>query len=187
MALIFNLRTSVLVKVSKVLRQDWLGLLSLLMCVPNLKTTYPVPFDLSRTQMFSMGSGRKTYHQTPDVSRISVGNNTTFRCSLSNADSWGIACRRCSNCIFVLDLTPCFTGLGRSTCKTRREAFKCWELVCLFLEVWRHYPPIFRFGGIWWVSISSDNCLVLNMLQSLSELIMSQFTDVFLYHQASNL
>ena len=37
--------------------------------------------------------------------------------------SWSIACRRCSNCIFILDLTPGFNGLDKDNCKTRREAF----------------------------------------------------------------
>ena len=33
--------------------------------------------------------------------------------------SWSIACRRCSNYIFILDLTPGFNGLGKGNCKTR--------------------------------------------------------------------
>ena len=32
-------------------------------------------------------------------------------------------CRRCSNYIFIFDLTPGFTGLGKENCKTRRETF----------------------------------------------------------------
>ena len=39
--------------------------------------------------------------------------------------SWRIACRRCSNYIFILDLTPSFNELGKHNCKTRRETFKC--------------------------------------------------------------
>ena len=38
--------------------------------------------------------------------------------------SWSIACRRCSNYIFILDLTPVFNGLSRENGKTRRESFK---------------------------------------------------------------
>ena len=38
--------------------------------------------------------------------------------------SWGIACRRCSNYIFILDLTPGFTGLGKDNCKTRPKSLK---------------------------------------------------------------
>ena len=58
--------------------------------------------------------------------------------------SWSIACRRCSNYIFILDLTPSFNGLGKDNCKTRPEIFKFWDLVCLILEVW-------RYSSIHWV------------------------------------
>ena len=51
---------------------------------------------------------------------------------------WSIACWRCSNCIFILDLTPGFSGLGRANCETRRESFKCCDLVRLIQEVWRY-------------------------------------------------
>ena len=44
---------------------------------------------------------------------------------------WSIACRRCSNYIFILDLTPGFDGLGKGDCKTRWESFKFEELVRL--------------------------------------------------------
>ena len=37
--------------------------------------------------------------------------------------SWSIACRRCSNYIFILSLTPGFNGLGKDNYKMRREAF----------------------------------------------------------------
>ena len=48
--------------------------------------------------------------------------------------SWSIACRRCSNYIFILNLTPGFNGLGKDNNKMRREAFKFWGLVFLILE-----------------------------------------------------
>ena len=53
--------------------------------------------------------------------------------------SWCIACRRCSNYIFIIDLTPGFSGLGKDNCKTRRETFKFWDLVHLVLEILQHY------------------------------------------------
>ena len=43
--------------------------------------------------------------------------------------SWSIACRRCSNCIFILYLTHGFNIMNKDDCKTRREAFKFWDLV----------------------------------------------------------
>ena len=52
--------------------------------------------------------------------------------------SWSIACRRCSNYIFILNLTPGFNGLGKDNYKMRREAFKFWDLVRLILETLRY-------------------------------------------------
>ena len=52
--------------------------------------------------------------------------------------SWSIACRRCSNYIFILDLTPGFKGFGKDSGKTLRDSFKCWDLVRLILETWRY-------------------------------------------------
>ena len=48
--------------------------------------------------------------------------------------SWSIACRRCSNYIFILDLTPGFKGWGKDNYRMRRETFKFWDLVPLILE-----------------------------------------------------
>ena len=49
-----------------------------------------------------------------------------------------IACRRCSNYTFILNLTPDFNGFGKDNYKTIREAFKFWELVSLILEILRY-------------------------------------------------
>ena len=46
--------------------------------------------------------------------------------------------RRCSNCIFILDLTPCFNRLTKDSYQTRRETFQCWDFVRHILEVWRY-------------------------------------------------
>ena len=48
-----------------------------------------------------------------------------------------IADRCCSNCIFILDLTPGFNRLIKDNCNTRRETFRCWDLVRLIFEAWR--------------------------------------------------
>ena len=50
--------------------------------------------------------------------------------------SWSIACRRCSNYIFILDLTHGFNIMNKGKCKTRRDTFKFWDLVHLILEIW---------------------------------------------------
>ena len=48
------------------------------------------------------------------------------------------AYRRCSNYIFILDLTPGFNRLCEDNCKMRRETFKFWDLVHLILEILRY-------------------------------------------------
>ena len=45
--------------------------------------------------------------------------------------SWSIACRRCSNYIFILDLTCGFKGLAKDNCKTRRKTYKFGDFVRL--------------------------------------------------------
>ena len=63
-------------------------------------------------------------------------------CRLDNA------CRRCSNYIFILDLTHGFIGLGKYNCKTRREAFKFGDLARLILEVLRYMITLIMADGI---------------------------------------
>ena len=52
-------------------------------------------------------------------------NMWSLRCS------WSIACRRCSNYIFILNLTPGFNGLAKGNCRTRRQSLKFLDLVQL--------------------------------------------------------
>ena len=75
--------------------------------------------------------------------------------------SWSIACRRCSNNIFILNLTPGFNGLGKDNYKMRREAFKFWDLVCLILETLRYiHCVVFKVHSIeislWWRPLRSQ-------------------------------
>ena len=58
-------------------------------------------------------------------------NCRSLRCS------WSIACRRCSNYIFILHLIHGFNRLGKDNCKTGRETLKFWDLVRLILETLR--------------------------------------------------
>ena len=51
--------------------------------------------------------------------------------------SWSIACRRCSNYIFILNLTAGFNGLIKDNCKMRWETFMFVDWVRLILEIWR--------------------------------------------------
>ena len=59
--------------------------------------------------------------------------------------------------IFILDLTPGFSGLGTDNCKTRRESFKFWHLVRLILETLRYFYKIeiFSYGAMNEQSFSS--------------------------------
>ena len=74
-----------------------------------------------------------------DAEKISVEpclswqlNCWSLRCS------WSIPCRRCSNYIFILDLTHDFNRLGKDNCKTGRKSLKFWYLVCLIIEILRY-------------------------------------------------
>ena len=59
-----------------------------------------------------------TNHQTSNISHTLVGNKLAFQ--------------RCSNNIFILDLTAGFNGLGKNHCKMGRERFKFLDLVHLY-------------------------------------------------------
>ena len=56
--------------------------------------------------------------------------------------SWRIPCQRCSNYIFILDLTPDFNILHKDNCETR------WKTFMLF--IWCILSK--RFDGTWYVS-----------------------------------
>ena len=74
-------------------------------------------------------TGNRIYNQTSNISHTLVGNE--LRCS------WSIACWRCSNYIFIRDLTHSFNGLGKDNCKTRWESFKFGDLGHLISEILR--------------------------------------------------
>ena len=83
--------------------------------------------------------------------------------------SWSIACRRCPNYIFILDLTQGFIGFGKGNCKMRRETFQFWDLVQLILEILQYFSfrsvPVGCFinmairHGIDHIGIFSFSCL----------------------------
>ena len=87
-------------------------------------------------------------------------NCWSFRCS------WSIPCQRCSNYIFILDLTPDFIRLGKDKCKTRRETFKFGDLVRFILEILRYlffsYKAFYTdvSWASWWSSTNQQlDCL----------------------------
>ena len=63
-------------------------------------------------------------------------NCRSLRCS------WSIACRRCSNYSFILNLPPGLKGLGNDDFKTRWESFKYCNLVGLILEILRYFAVV---------------------------------------------
>ena len=73
----------------------------------------------------------KGYRRVSNIRRTFVRNKI-----VDHSDVVGAA--RCSNYIFILDLTPGFIGLGKDNCKTRREAFKFRDLVRPILESLRY-------------------------------------------------
>ena len=70
------------------------------------------------------------YCQTSNISCTLVGNKIV--------DHSDVVGRRCSNYIFILDLTHGFNGLGKGNCKMKWEIFSFWDLVCLVIEVWQY-------------------------------------------------
>ena len=74
--------------------------------------------------------------------------------------SWSIACRRCSNYIFILGLTPGFNILRKDNCMPGRETFKVWDSVRRILETLRYVRLIYLLAGIPYiqlVNIDIDN------------------------------
>ena len=86
---------------------------------------------LSICYSITLSLSRKLYRKTSNISRTLVFYCWSLRCS------WSIACRRCSNYIFILNLTPGFNGLSEDSCKKMQETFKFWDLVRPILEVLR--------------------------------------------------
>ena len=63
----------------------------------------------------------KVYPHFSSLRRTLIGNKIVDH---SDASASMICCRYCSNYIFILDLTPGINGLGKDSCKMRRETFK---------------------------------------------------------------
>ena len=66
------------------------------------------------------------------VHLIRQKNCSSFTCN------WSMACRCCSNYIFILILTPGFNGLGKDKCKIRWDSLKYWDLVQFMLDILRY-------------------------------------------------
>ena len=74
---------------------------------------------------------RKTLHNV-DIRHTTVGNKNVDHSDVVGALPVDAVP---TTSIFILDLTPGFNGLGKDSCKMRRETFQYWDLVWLILEV----------------------------------------------------
>ena len=83
------------------------------------------------------------YHDISNIRRIIV--DSKLRCS------WSIACRRCSNYIFIVDFSPGFNILYKDNCKTRRETFKVWDVVWLIVEIWQYIINWYWIQFSWFI------------------------------------
>ena len=97
---------------------------------------------------------RSIYTHTRTSNQCKTHFSTQLNC-WSIRCNWSIACRRCSNYIFILDLTPGFNILRKDNWKPRRKAFKVWDLVRLTSEILRQINsvvkpmvPCLPWGGI---------------------------------------
>ena len=68
---------------------------------------------------------------------LCLQTHLSSKITLLMTQMWSIACRRCSNYIFILNLTPDFNRLGQNNWKTRRETFMFWNLVRIILDISR--------------------------------------------------
>ena len=115
-----------------------------------------VTFALPYQAAFCPSINLQRYRQVSNIRRTLVGNLIDDHSDVVGASpvgaapttwqfnwwslrcSWSIACRRCSNYIFILNSIPGFNGLGKDNNKMRRKAFKFWVLVRLILETLRY-------------------------------------------------
>ena len=71
--------------------------------------------------------------------------------------SWSIACWRCSNYIFIFNLTSGFNGLSKDNYKITRETSKFWALVRLILETLRYILFLAQDNrGLFYLEINLD-------------------------------
>ena len=99
----------------------------LLLCVGcAISTSDPI-------NVYTTSCRRVEYCWKKQIAHFSMQLNCwSLRCS------WSIACRRCSNYIFILHLTLGLNILHKDNCKPRRETFKLWDLVRLIFEILRY-------------------------------------------------
>ena len=118
-------------------------------------------FNLKRYVLLCEVSGNFIPYLGPNIvmkyqSILKVFICWSLRCS------WSIDCRRCSNYIFTINLTPGFNIMGKDNCKTRPEIFMFGDCVRLILENWRYikYVSTHTMAGIiLGMGLTNERCL----------------------------
>ena len=77
--------------------------------------------------------------------------------------SWNIACWHCSNFVFILNLTPGFSGLGKDNCKWNQKHLSfgiCCVSYIRGLTVYRiqYAHSLLCFVLLWWYKLPVDSC-----------------------------
>ena len=89
-------------------------------------------FKNELVQLLAHVLGCSELQHKSNISRTLISNKI-----VDYTDVVGVAPVSAAPTTFILDLTPDISGLGRGSCKTRRETFKFRDLVLLISEVWR--------------------------------------------------
>ena len=131
------------------------------------------PSIISNTYFITIESIKRNYHQVSNLRHLSWQLN-----SWSLRYSWGIACRRCSNYIFILDLTPGFNGLGKD--EMRIISSKFGDLVQLILQILRYQNCLWPHNS--GTEIVDSETLVLQLIFHMPRQQRHQQTCLELYH-----
>ena len=102
----------------------------------------------------------------PLIGRINIPSSLYYKAHFSRQlncwslrCSWSIACRRCSNYIFILHWTLSFNLLDKDNCKPRWETLKVWNLARLIWETLRYVVAQSQFYLkclLWYYFINQD-------------------------------
>ena len=88
------------------------------------------------------------YHQISNISLTFEGNKIVDHSDVVGTVPVGAA----PTTSFILDLTPGFNRLHKDNCKTRREIFKCWDLVSCIRDL-----TVGHYDTCWWLLESSGH------------------------------
>ena len=119
-------------------------------------------------------------HWTSYKMLLSIQYNCwSLRCSCS------IACWRCSNYIFILDLTPGCNGLGRGNWKSRWGSFKFWNLVPLISRILQNNSLIGHWDMLLSLLSTFKHDLMVNILHKLSVKLQWDGCEMIMFNDKS--